>query len=323
MVATANDETSVEDTTLGLFYSWSGTGDFASLSGTGDTVSFSPFDDFSAGDITVRVLDGKGIEAQTTFTINAGDYPLNVTVSCHLGEPLDAYDFFNDGTSIDTAKWIIGSPAASLVNGQATFSQSASGAPEFSDLTVKSGTVTAISAFVTLIDYSETSLSDPNSRGRARIGGFFYNDGSTGDAGEGQNGNIYAEIGINSNDVFYGVQRCVTADCTTREFISGGWVSLFAVAPPDPSTFFAKPHALYLAWDAVSKKFSFQIDDNPPTFFDPVAAGASVVPATPLALALTFGNAMIGTAFRLAAGESGSITAKIDNVRATVVPVVP
>ena len=63
---------------------WSGTGSFAALSGSATTVSIIPFDDNMAGDVTLTVTDGNGLQAIFTRTIAPGDFPLLVISAASL-----------------------------------------------------------------------------------------------------------------------------------------------------------------------------------------------------------------------------------------------
>jgi hypothetical protein len=175
-----------------------------------------------------------------------------------------------------------------------------------SDLGFQAGNISAIAAHMTVASVNLTA-TDPDSRSRARLAGIFYNDGSGG--GADKTGDVVAEIGIDGTEVFYGVLRCADAGCASTTFLTDGWVSMLPVN-------LNEPHGLHVAWDATAgaEKFIFQMDDNPPYTYSPATAVNA-----PAHDGMT-GQFVVGTALRLAGGESGDVIARIDNVRTDVTP---
>jgi hypothetical protein len=104
---------------------------------------------------------------------------------------------------------------------------------------------------------------------RARLAGYFYNDGTP---GEGRVGDIFAEIGVRPNGfrvvVAFLVIRCTNSDCSSSSTLIFDDQTFGLVAP-------GETHTLSLAWNGQS--FTFGVDGRTVTV-DPTGSAPVVAP---------------------------------------------
>ena len=141
---------------------------------------------------------------------------------------------------------------------------------------------------------------------RAMMGGYWFNDGSPGDGAGVQNGDIYAEIGLDARQVFYSITRCVNATCTEKENVTGN--------PANPRVVLAQGRrnrifTLFIGWDGES--LTFQANNNLPMTFSTTRWAIPVVHSTAM-----FPVKYIGVVLDGATEGSGYLDARVDNVRA-------
>lgn len=217
----------------------------------------------------------------------------------------ELYDDFEDG-ELSPTLWYEDERVNEIRNGQFFFYQNRKNMGQSNSINLTDPTAcVAIHAAVRVLEHEDTE----GARSRIRLGGTFYNDGSDTEGIGGNTGDVYAEIGLSGERVVYHVLRCTSENCSTSDFLSLDT----ATGEPGNTTIghveIGEWHRLFLQFDG--ELFAFQLDARPPVFFDPIAAGASVV-SSEANLPYFF----IGTRVSANEGSSGRISAEIDNVRA-------
>lgn len=157
--------------------------------------------------------------------------------------------------------------------------------------------VAAIEADVTVTDVANTGAT-----ARARLSGYFYDDGT---AGAGDIGEVYASIEIRHDGtklvVITSVFACGDEVCNTGTDLHFDSTTFGPIA-------LGETHALSIAWDEVSNEFTFGFD-GATNIFNTTAGAPFVGPSQSPWM-------VIGTRISGISGpdEGGSITATFDNV---------
>lgn len=250
--------------------------------------------DFAHGRLRSRVIgggtDGESASVQANFD--------NVLIDGAL------YDGFS-AANIDTTKWQGGDLSRTFTGGAVEFTQTQADQAWGNHLNfLDPDSIKGIKADVRLTTYTVTG-TDPWYR--AHIGGAFYNDGTLGGTELGSAvSDIFADVNMVGNEIFYRVVRCTDKTCSTTTGLTddGSGSARISMETITPGT----AHTLMVKWDGAL--FTFQLDSQTPVTFDPIAAGAPV--ASVLA---NRGKKIIGTRANPATGdESGTLAAAFDNV---------
>ena len=212
------------------------------------------------------------------------------------------YDDFTAGP-IDTSKWRDGEVSRLNNAGAAEFSQTQADRHRSLILTLPdTDLIGGIRADVSVTSYSVTG-TDPYYR--ARLGGYFYNDGTLAGEPGSSVSDIYAEIGVTDTLVNYRVVRCTDVTCDTNDNLSddGAGGAIVHIAHVN----LGETHNLAIKWDG--SVFTFTVDGFSKTF-DPIAAGAPVAGPPNEKEKVIGTRANVGTV----GDGSGSLTATFDNV---------
>ncbi len=226
-----------------------------------------------------------------------------------LAAGLTLYDDFSSG-AIDSATWteLVDSACTTLsaATGALVTEQTFTGATSHCGVAFPSPTaVTAFSADVTVTQYTVTAGSI-----RARLNGFFFNDGTLPNAGgTDRRSDIFAQIrminfaaatGVGNVEAW--IVRCTVADCSTSDTLHLETLT---------NAKLGETHTLYMAWDG-GTVFTFQVDVLSPRAFDTTTPSNPVGPA-PNAGPTNGPTRQVKTSGSVS--PFGTINATFDNVR--------
>ena len=219
-------------------------------------------------------------------------------------------DFVTGDGRLDPTKWTGPTDAVRMPRNGRLYMQGRSVGPvnSFNTRFTNPDSHRALTADVTVLEHTQTGTG----YGRARLGGFFFNDGTVGNAAGSNVGDIFAEVSMNGTEASFLAARCTNVDCSTSVNITNvagnGRISLGAATA-------GTTYPLYVAWDGA--RFTAQLGNRAPLVFDPVAAGAPI--ARPFAQAPFM---TLGLRHRPNAGEEAFTRAYFDSVR-TGGPLIP
>ena len=165
------------------------------------------------------------------------------------------------------------------------------------------GIIRSIAADITVDAHATTG----DGESRLVVAGSYYNAGTAGGGPGSETGNVVASVGSDSTGAYFNVFK----------FTSENFVNLTNSGSPVAAGLLDRiylgaitlgvPHTVYVDWDG--SVFTFQLNNDPPVTFDPVAAGAPVAgPPNDFFGGLIWLNSN-------AAGGSAYIKGSIDNVR--------
>jgi len=252
-----------------------------------DVAAFEP-DDFLQVRISSRVT-GLDDSADRGFAAARAD---DVEID---GAPFDDFS----GDELDLDRWRRGDLVRELQDG--AFASVAAD----DDEVARSRLVMADSSGVEAL-YAQIALDEHTASGssRARIGcALYHSEGS----GEGQGGDVWAELGLWGDEARAEVFRCTDPDCDQVE-----WLTDAAGEDGFPvvgQAAMGEVHGLLVQWDGA--ELVFQLDDQEPLRFDPVAAGAPVEAAQP-----ALPRCLVGTRVDPDESQPGRAAARVLEVRA-------
>jgi hypothetical protein len=271
-------------------------GTISGLLGTGlvlqnngaDDLVVNPNEDFrfptrvEAGDnCNVTILAQPTSPAQTCEVINGsrmvdGSDISDVQVQCQV-TLVESFD--ND--EMNPGFWdMSGAYDRKIVGGQLQFKLASAGEFAFNHLSFMDPGCGKLSADFTMMDtvFSGTGTGTY----RAVLHSCGYHAATDGEAPGNRTGDVEAAIIWNGAQASFVVLKCLNDDCNTAESFeyltpgSGAGV-LLGTAPLNSAA------TLLIDWDSnlAPGQFTFQLNNNPPVYFDPVAAGAAISAPVP------------------------------------------
>lgn len=297
----------VSGTTTGLL----GTGLVLQNNGTDDlAVSENGFFRFSkrvenGGACNITILSQPTSPAQSCEVVNGngmvdGSDVTDVELRC-----LTTISETFDSGNLSSGYWhTSGEYDRKIIDGKLQYDLSAAGEFAYDYLPFVNKDCGKVSADVTITAPVFTGTVD-NTR-RVRLQGCGYHTATEGEGLGRRTGDVDAAINWNGNQAYYWVYRCLNDDCNTSdsvEYLTPGEGVLMGTASPNA------PATLSIDWNSASapEKFTFQLNNDPPKYFDPVAAGATIDASAP-----NKPNKLLGV--QISSAEPGEMTATVDNV---------
>jgi hypothetical protein len=176
-----------------------------------------------------------------------------------------------------------------IVNGELQLKLAAAGEPAYEYLPFVSTDCGKISADVTLTETVYTGTGEAAFSTRLQSCG--YHTATAGEAPGTRTGDVGAAILSSGTKAYYRVFRCLNYTCNDADSVeyltpNGSTGILLGTAPVNSTS------TLLIDWDsAVSPgQFTFQLNSDPPVYFDPVAAGADITAPVPNKPEKSLGN---------------------------------
>jgi hypothetical protein len=307
----------ISGTTAGLL----GTGLVLQNNGTDDLV-VNPNEDFrflgrveDGSNCNVTILAQPTSPAQTCEVANgsrmvAGSDITDVRVLCRT----TVVETFDDSGGLNLAYWdMSGAYDRKLVGGQLQFKLASTGGFSFDALRFRDPGCGEVAAEITTSE--PVFIGTGDKAFRTRLQGCGYHATADGEAAGTRTGDVNAAIIFNGSQASFQVFRCLNDDCNAADSVAyltpgaGGDVPLGTVQPNMSAT-------LSIDWNSIlapgPEQFSFRLNNDPPIYFDPVAAGAAIAAAVP-----NMPEKHLGVQITLANpdNDQAEMTVNVDNVK--------
>ncbi|MEN8134284.1 MAG: hypothetical protein ABFS18_01940 [Thermodesulfobacteriota bacterium] len=232
----------------------------------------------------ITILSQPTSPAQTCEVVNGGNRMVNggditdVQVSC-----LTTINETFDSVALNSGYWhSSGAHDRKLVGGQLQFNLASAGEYAFNHLPLMDTGCGKLSADFTIMDTVLTGTG--NGVFRTRLQSCGYHTATDGEAPGNRTGDVNAAIIWSGTQASYMVFRCLNDDCNTADSVEyltvgdSGGVPLGTASLNSTAT-------LLIDWNSILApgpgQFTFQLNNDPPMYFDPVAAGATIAAAVP------------------------------------------